>query len=244
MRRFLWGLAVAVCATITPGAASAAFSMTILSAPAGYNGPTSAGPDPGLPDSIQFAFGELTFDRGRLTVTSSREQFATFASIGTTFQFKAATASGGDQVPAGTYTIRLRSDDFTLPPGTSGILGVLHTSIIPFSSPPGQPLVSTTATSSLIGGSSVSVNGSTEFTRRDEVFTTKPNGAYTLDQIVTVVLPAGGNGQFSVTTYVLTNAVPAPPAMLLGVLGLPLFGMAVRAWRRKGEVTPDVPLAA
>lgn len=244
MRRFLWGLAVAVCAAVTPGSASAGFTIEILSAPAGYNGPTSAGPDPGTPDSIILSHGELVNNTGRIVVSTSREQFPTFASIGTTFQFKAATASGSQQVPAGTYQIRIRNDDFTLPPGTSGILGVLHTSIIAFASPPGQPMVSTTATSSLIGGSSVTVNGSTEFTRRDEVFTTKPNGAYTLDQIVTVVLPAGGNGQFSVTTYVLTNAVPAPPAVLLGVLGLPLFGMAVRAWRRKGEPTPDAPLAA
>ncbi len=248
MRRFLCGLAVAVCAAVTPGGADAAFTLTILSAPAGYNGPTSAGPSPGTPDSLMFGFGVLASDRGRITVSSSREQFSTFASIGTTFQFKAATngpAGASPFVPAGTYTIRLRNDEFTLPPGLTGLLGVIHTSIVPFASPPGQPLVSTTATSTLVGGSSVSVNGSPDMTRMDEEFTTKPNGTYTLDQLLTVVVPEGGNGQFSVTSYVgFLEVVPAPPALLLGVLGLPLFGAVLRRFGRKEGPAADAAVAA
>lgn len=244
MRRFLMGLAVAVCATIAPGAASAALTITILSAPVGYNGPTSAGPGPGTPDSIILEHGVLADNTGRLVVSTSREQFPTFASIGTTFQFKAATAAanGSEFVPDGTYQIRIRNEDFTLPPGTAGFVGVIHTSIIPFASPPGQPLTSTTATSAVLGGNSVTVNGSTMMTVREEVLTPKPDGTYTLDQIVTVVLPAGGSGQFYVTSYL--TAVPAPPALLLGVFGVPLFGLAVRAWRRKGCPTPDAAVAA
>lgn len=252
MRRFLCGLAVAVCAAVTPGAASAAFTMTILSAPAGYNGPTSADPGPGAPDSVQVGFGVLQSDRGRLTVSSSREQFPNFASIGTTFQIKAATASAAGNspfVPAGTYTIRLRSDDFTLPPGVRAVLGVIHTSIVPFASPPGEPLVSTTATSTLLGGNSVSVNGSPTMTTQREDFTTKPNGTYTLDQIVTITLPQGGSGQFSVTSYVngdvtSLEVVPAPPAVLLGAIGLPLFGAAMRMRGRKKGPAADAAVAA
>lgn len=245
MRRYLLGLAAAVCAALTPGAASAAFSLTILSAPAGYTGPTSGSPAPGTPDSIVFTAGDLATNTGRLTASSSRDQFPTFASIATTFQIKAAVnppADGVAYVPAGTYTIRIRNDEFTLPPGASGLLGIIHTSIIPFANPPGAPLASTTATSAILGGNSVSVNGSTTDTVRSEVFTPKPDGTYTLDQIVTITVPAGGSGQFSVTSYLM--AAPAPPAVLLGVLGLPLFGVAVRAWRRKGEPAAEATLAA
>lgn len=242
------GLAIAACAVVTPGEANAAFTFSILSAPAGYNGPTSAGPAPGTPDSINFAFGSLADNHGRITVNSSREQFPTFASIGTTFQIKAALnpqAGTSPFVPAGTYTIRLRNDEFTLPPGVTGNLGVIHTSIVPFASPPGQPLASTTATSSLIGGSSVSVNGSPFMTMMDEKFTTKPDGMYTLDQIVSITVPEGGSGQFSVTSYVAAplQVVPAPPALLLGVLGLPLFGAVLRRWGRKGPAA-DAAVAA
>jgi len=240
MKRFLWGLAAAVCAAVTPGLASAAFTLTILSAPAGYTGPTSATTTPGAPDSIVFATGDLTTDTGRLTIASSREQFTNSADIGTTFQIKAAAAppvAGFPYVPAGTYQIRLRNDEFTLPAGASANIGVIHTSIIPFASPPGTPLVTTTATSSIPGGNSVTVNGSPMLTQMFEAITPKPNGVYTLDQLVTINLPAGGNGQFSVTSYL--SAVPAPGALLLSGIGLPLFGFGLRAFRRKGLSTPD-----
>jgi len=242
MRQFLWGVAAAVCAVLTPGAADAAFTMTILSAPAGYSGPTSGAPGSN-PDLIQFENGNLATDQGRLTVTSSREQFPTFASIGTTYQIKAATVStlGGEYVPAGTYTIRIRVDDFTLPPGTSGNIGVIHTSIVPFAAQPGSPLVTTTATSSTPGGNSATVNGSPMLTQMFEILTPKANGVYTLDQLVTINLPAGGSGQFSVTSYI--SAIPAPPALLLSVIGLPLFGYGLRAMRRRDPISPDVALA-
>lgn len=243
MRRLLWGVAAAVVAALTPGAASAAFTVTILSAPAGYSGPTSGVPGSN-PDLIQFESGLLVADQGRLTVTSSRQQLPTFASIGTTYQIKAATASstGGEYVPAGTYVIRVRVDDFTLPPGTTGTIGVIHTSIVPFAAQPGSPLATTTATSSTPGGNSATVNGSPMLTQMFEILTPKANGVYTLDQLVTINVPAGGSGQFSVTSYIA--AVPAPPALLLGVIGLPLFGYGLRAMRRKGLTTPNVAAAA
>jgi hypothetical protein len=242
MRQFLWGVAAAVIAAVTPGAADAAFTLTILSAPGGYVGPTSGAPGSN-PDLIQFESGILVTDQGRLTITSSREQFPLFASIGTTFQLKAATAAnlGGEYVPEGTYVIRVRNDDFTLPPGTSGNIGVIHTSIVPFASTPGSPLVTTTATSSTPGGNSATVNGSPMLTQMFEVLTPKADGVYTLDQLVTINVPAGGSGQFSVTSYI--SAIPAPPALLLSVIGLPLFGYALRGLRRKGPPAPDVALA-
>jgi hypothetical protein len=240
MRRLLWGIAVAVCATLTPGAATAAFTLTIESAPAGYTGATSATTSVAAPDSISFSAGNLATDDGRLTVSSSRDQFPTFASIGSTVQIKAATSSPsggvGGYVPAGTYVIRVRNDEFTLPPGTQGTIGVIHTSIVPFASQPGSPLAATAAVSSLPGGNTVAVTGSPMLTQMFEAMTPKPNGLYTLDQLVTISVPAGGSGQFSVTSYIA--AVPAPPALLLGGIGLPLFGFALRAFRRFGVKAP------
>lgn len=238
MRRYLWGVAAAVLAALTPGAASAAFSLTLLSAPAGYSGPTTGSPPPGFPDSLLFASGNLATEQGRLTVNGSREQFPTFASIGMTYQIRAAVSPslGGEYVPAGTYVIRVRVDDFTLPPGTTGNIGVIHTSIVPFATGPGSPLVTTTATSSTPGGNSATVNGSPMLTQMFEVLTPKANGIYTLDQLVTINLPAGGSGQFSVTSYI--SAIPAPPALLLGVIGLPLFGLGLRRLRREGAAPP------
>jgi len=245
MRQFLWGFAAAICAALTPGAADAAFTLTLLSAPAGYSGPTTGSPPAGFPDSILFASGNLATDQGRLTVNSSRDQFPTFASIGTTYQIRAAgnPSLGGEYVPAGTYVIRIRVDDFTLPPGTTGTIGVIHTSIVPFANSPGTPLVTTTATSSTPGGNSATVNGSPMLTQMFQVLTPKADGVYTLDQLVTINLPAGGSGQFSVTSFIIA-AVPAPPALLLGVIGLPLFGFALRTLRRKGPTAPDVAVAA
>jgi hypothetical protein len=230
-------------AALTPGVASAAFSLTILSAPAGYSGPTTGAPGSN-PDLIQFESGILATDQGRLTVTSSREQFPTFASIGTTYQIKAASAAslGGEYVPAGTYVIRIRNDDFTLPPGNTGFIGVIHTSIVPFAAQPGSPLATTTATSSTPGGNSATVNGSPMLTQMFEVLTPKADGVYTLDQLVTINVPAGGSGQFSVTSYI--SAVPAPSALLLGVIGLPLFGYGLRSLRRKGATPPNAAVAA
>jgi hypothetical protein len=74
-------------------------------------------------------------------------------------------------------------------------------------------------------------------TQMFETLTPKADGVYTLDQLVTVNVPAGGSGQFSVTSYI---AGPAPPGLLLGVIGLPLFGYALRAMRRRGS-RPDSP---
>jgi hypothetical protein len=246
MRRYLWGVAAAVIAALTPGMANATFSLTLLSAPGGYVGPGGATSGPIFPDLIVFEAGNLAFDQGRIVAVSTRDQFPTFASIGTTYQIKAATApnlgGGGGYVPAGTYVIRIRNDEFTLPPGSTGTIGVIHTSIVPFAAQPGSPLITTTATSSTPGGNSATVNGSPMLTQMFEILTPKANGVYTLDQLVTINLPAGGSGQFSVTSYI--TAIPAPPALLLGVIGLPLFGLGLRRLRRERAVPSNVALAA
>jgi hypothetical protein len=231
MRPFLFALALTV---LFAASGRAAFTLTVESAPAGYTGPVTATTTPEFPDAIVFQAGSTAADDGRFTAASSREQFPTYAAIGTTFQFKAALTSpsgGVGYVPAGRYVVRIRNDEFTLPPGTEGTIGIMHTSIVPFAAIPGSPLVTTTATSSILGGNSATVNGSPMLTQMFEALTPKPDGVYTLDQLVTIDLPAGGSGQFSVTSYI--TAIPAPPALLLCGIGVPAFGFAIRAFRRK-----------
>jgi hypothetical protein len=78
-----------------------------------------------------------------------------------------------------------------------------------------------------------------------EAMTPKPDGIYTLDQLVTINLPAGGSGQFSVTSYIgAVTPIPAPPALLLCGIGVPAFGFALRAFRRKGQSAPAAGPAA
>lgn len=239
MKKHWWGVAAAVAVAFSPGVADAGFSLTIVSAPVGYTGPGGAGPDPGNPNRIIYDSGTSVFaGEGVLFITTINGQNPVFASIGTTVGI-----NQGSEVPAGRYIIRILRDDFTLPPGDTGIVSVEHTSIVPYFGTPASPLVTTTASTQIVGGETVSVNGSPMMTQLFEKFTTKPPGAYTMIQTIVIDLPLGGSGGFGVNSTL--TLVPAPSALLLGAIGLPLLA-ALGRLRRKPDATAgaDAPPVA
>jgi hypothetical protein len=142
-----------------------------------------------------------------------------------------------------TLTITFLDDTFTAPAGavalgqsiTSGSNGLVGN-------------VTASAVTTVIDGATYStastdaVNGSTQSSL--PVFFTRTNNPYTLQTVITLVFGAGGGTVNLNTSSSVVAPLPAPPALLLGLLGVPAFAM-IRRFTRKGAAAPaEQPVAA